>query len=36
MDDQRPYYEYVLLLDHQQQWNKAQKLAKLQQTTDLG
>lgn len=36
MDDQRPYYEYVLLLDHQQQWNKAQELAKLQQTTDLG
>jgi hypothetical protein len=35
MDDQRPYYEYVLILDHQQQWNKSQKLAKLQQTTDL-
>lgn len=35
MDDQRPYYEYVLLLEHQQQWNKSQKLAKLQQTKDL-
>lgn len=35
MDEQRPYYEYVLLLDHQQQWNKLQGLAKLQQTRIL-
>jgi hypothetical protein len=25
MDGPRGYYEYVLILDHQQQWNKAQK-----------
>jgi len=33
MDDQRPYYEYVLILEHQRQWDNHKKVAKLQQTT---
>ena len=31
--DEREYCEYVLLLDHMQQWDKREKLAKLQQNS---
>jgi hypothetical protein len=33
MEDPRQYYEYVLILDHQRQWDERKKLAKLQQTS---
>lgn len=29
MEPVRTYYEYVLILEHQNQWNKRQELAKL-------
>lgn len=31
MEPVRAYYEYVLILDHQRQWNNRQKAAKLSQ-----
>ena len=34
MEDLRPYCEFVLLLEHQKQWDERKKLAKLQQTHD--
>ena len=34
MDDPRQYYEYVLILDHQRQWDERKKFAKLRQTKD--
>jgi hypothetical protein len=35
MADIREYYEYVLQIDHRQQWNKYKNSAKLQITSDL-
>jgi hypothetical protein len=34
MDNPRSYYEYVLIIDHQRQWDERKKLAKLRQTSD--
>ncbi|MGA0128651.1 MAG: hypothetical protein ACO3I1_05125 [Burkholderiales bacterium] len=34
MEEPRKYYEYVLILDHQRQWDERKKLAKLRQTND--
>lgn len=33
MEDPRPYYEFVLLIEHQRQWDERKKLAKLRRTT---
>lgn len=32
MENPRPYYEYVLILEHQKQWDEARKRAKLPQS----
>ena len=34
MTDQRQYYEYVLILEHQRQWENARKLGKLPKNTE--
>ena len=31
MDDPRPYYEFVLLIEHRRQWDERKKLAKLRE-----
>ena len=33
MEEPRPYYEFVLLIEHQRQWDEREKLAKLRRTT---
>jgi hypothetical protein len=34
MEDFRPYCEFVLLMEHQRQWDEREKLAKLRQIQD--